>query len=125
LEGVDFVGPVVAVYFAGYFANPVNLGLVASLRDSGVSWPAAEIDNSDGPLNGTVWVVTGKLLSMSRDEAESRLRGLGAKTAASVSSKTTTVVAGPGAGSKKKKAEALDIPVVDEEALIRILGGPF
>jgi DNA ligase (NAD+) len=125
LEGVDDVGPVVAEYIAGYFANPVNLGLVASLRDSGVSWPAVEIDNSDGPLNGTVWVVTGKLLSMSRDEAESRLRGLGAKTAASVSSKTTTVVAGPGAGSKKKKAEALDIPVVDEEALIRILGGPF
>jgi DNA ligase (NAD+) len=125
LEGVDDVGPVVAEYIADYFANPVNLGLVASLRDSGVSWPAAEIDNSDGPLNGTVWVVTGKLLSMSRDEAESRLRGLGAKTAASVSSKTTTVVAGPGAGSKKKKAEALDIPVVDEEALIRILGGPF
>jgi len=97
---------------------------VTSLRESGVSWPAVEIDNSEGPLSGTVWVVTGKLLSMSRDEAEARLRGLGAKTAASVSSKTTTVVAGPGAGSKKKKAEALDIPVVDEEALIRILGGP-
>ena len=125
LEGVDDVGPVVAEYIADYFADPVNLGLVTSLRESGVSWPAVEIDNSEGPLSGTVWVVTGKLLSMSRDEAEARLRGLGAKTAASVSSKTTTVVAGPGAGSKKKKAEALDIPVVDEEALIRILGGPF
>ena len=125
LEGVDDVGPVVAEYIAGYFANPENLALVTSLRDSGVTWPAVEIDNSEGPLSGTVWVVTGKLQSMSRDEAEARLRGFGAKTAASVSSKTTTVVAGPGAGSKKKKAEALDIPVVDEEALIRILGGPF
>ena len=125
MEGVDDVGPVVAEYIAGYFANPENLALVTSLRDSGVTWPAVEIDNSEGPLSGTVWVVTGKLQSMSRDEAEARLRGFGAKTAASVSSKTTTVVAGPGAGSKKKKAEALDIPVVDEEALIRILGGPF
>lgn len=123
LEGVDDVGPIVAEHIHAYTANPLNRALLAALLDAGVTWPAIEVDQGDGPLTGTIWVVTGKLATMSRDEAEARLRALGAKTAASVSSKTSTVVAGPGAGSKKKKAETLDIPVIDEEALINILGG--
>lgn len=123
LEGVDDVGPIVAEHIHAYTANPLNRALLAALLDAGVTWPAIEADQGDGPLTGTTWVVTGKLATMGRDEAEARLRALGAKTAASVSSKTSTVVAGPGAGSKKKKAETLDIPVIDEEALINILGG--
>jgi DNA ligase (NAD+) len=58
--------------------------------------------------------VTGKLESMGRDDAEQRLRALGAKTASSVSGKTSTVLAGPGAGSKRKKAEALGVKIIDE-----------
>jgi DNA ligase (NAD+) len=123
LEGVDDVGPVVADHIKAYTSNPLNQELLSSLIESGITWPAVQVDTGDGPLTGMLWVVTGKLLTMSRDEAEAKLRALGAKTAASVSSKTTTVVAGPGAGSKKKKAEALNIPVVDEEELIRTLGG--
>jgi DNA ligase (NAD+) len=123
LEGVDDVGPVVAEHIHAYTANALNRALLAALLEAGMTWPAIEGDKGDGPLTGTTWVVTGKLATMSRDEAEAGLRELGAKTAASVSSKTSTVVAGPGAGSKKKKAEALDIPVIDEAALISILGG--
>lgn len=123
LEGVDDVGPVVAEHIAAYVANPVNRNLLTALLDSGVTWPMVEVDSGDGPLSGTVWVVTGKLDTMSRDAAEAALRALGAKTATSVSSKTTTVVAGPGAGSKKKRADALNIPVIDEQELIKTLGG--
>lgn len=125
LEGVDDVGPVVADHIKAYTSNPLNQELLSSLIESGITWPAVQVDTGDGPLTGMLWVVTGKLLTMSRDEAEAKLRALGAKTAASVSSKTTTVVAGPGAGSKKKRAEALNIPVVDEEELIRTLRGPL
>ena len=68
-------------------------------------------------------MVTGKLESMDRDVAEARLRELGARTASSVSQKTSGVVAGPGAGSKLKKAESLGIPVLDEDAFLELLEG--
>lgn len=121
LEGVDDVGPIVAEHIEAYKTNPRNRGLMASLLESGITWPAVEVDSGEGPLTGMVWVVTGKLVTMTRDEAEVRLRSLGAKTASSVSAKTSTVVAGPGAGSKKKKADTLGIRVIDEDELIKVL----
>jgi DNA ligase (NAD+) len=78
--------------------------------------------SGEGPLAGTTWVVTGKLESMARDDAEQRLRALGAKTASSVSAKTSNVLAGPGAGSKRKKAESLGISIMDESEWLVMLG---
>jgi DNA ligase (NAD+) len=60
---------------------------------------------------------------MTRDEASDKLRALGAKVSGSVSAKTTMLVAGPGAGSKLTKAESLGVDVIDEAALIALLGG--
>ena len=74
-----------------------------------------------GRLGGTYWGVTGKLGSRSRGDAEQRLRSLGAKTASSVSAKTSSVLAGPGAGSKRKKAEELGISIVDETEWLAML----
>ena len=74
------------------------------------------------PLAGQTWVLTGTLETMKRAEAKARLQALGAKVAGSVSKKTSQVVAGPGAGSKLKKASELDIPVMDEEAMIAFFG---
>ena len=119
---MDDVGPIVAEHIEAYTNNPLMRDLLSSLLESGINWPAVEVDSGEGPLTGMVWVVTGKLATMSRDEAEARLRSLGAKTASSVSAKTSKVVAGPGAGSKKKKAESLGIPVIDEDELIKVLG---
>lgn len=69
-------------------------------------------------MAGQTWVISGALDSMTRDEAGERLRQLGAKVAGSVSKKTTCLVAGPGAGSKLVKAQTLDVPVIDEAALL-------
>ena len=114
LEEVDDVGPIVAKHIRAFVSEPRNQQVIASLVAAGVNWPVMSTAGGEGPLAGTIWVVTGKLESMGRDDAEQRLRALGAKTASSVSGKTSTVLAGPGAGSKRKKAEALGVKIIDE-----------
>ena len=89
-----------------------------AIRDRQANWVVAV---AEMPLSGQTWVVTGKLENMSRDDAKAQLQTLGAKVAGSVSAKTTCVVAGPGAGSKLDKALELDIPVIDEAALLAFL----
>ena len=119
---VDDIGPIVAGHIVDFFLNPDNLSIIGALRDAGVSWP--DIDQqaqASQPLKGQSWVLTGSLEVMSRAEAKDRLQILGAKVAGSVSTKTSQVVAGPGAGSKLTKAEALQIPVMDEAEFIEFL----
>ncbi len=119
LMAIPDVGPVVAAHVWGFFTS-AQQEVVAQLREAGVTWPDVEraVDN-DGPLKDQTWVVSGRLESCSRDEAEERLRGLGARTAKSVSGKTTVLLAGPGAGSKLAKAESLGVEVIDEAEFLR------
>ena len=121
LEGVDDVGPIVARHIRGFAGDERNQRVISDLLALGVNWPPVTVASGDGPLAGTTWVVTGKLESMSRGDAEQRLRAMGAKTASSVSAKTSTVLAGPGAGSKRKKAEELGISIVDETEWLAML----
>lgn len=119
---VEDVGPVVADHLRQFFASDSSMKVVRQLLQAGVSWPEVERGSgSNAPLSGQVWVVTGKLESLSREEAKARLQALGAKVAGSVSAKTTCVVAGPGAGSKLSKAGELGINVIDEAALLALL----
>ena len=78
-------------------------------------------EQAAGPLEGKTVVLTGTLSSMGRDEAKDRLEALGAKTAGSVSKKTSVVIAGEAAGSKLAKAEELGIEVWDEAKLLAFL----
>ena len=122
LQEVDDVGPVVAHFVAEFFQQPHNLQVIERLQAAGVHWSDIEpADESEQPLAGQTWVLTGSLESMSRTEGKEKLQQLGAKVAGSVSAKTASVVAGPGAGSKLKKAESLEIPVLDETAFIDLL----
>lgn len=122
LLDVDDVGPIVASYLAVFFSLEQNLNVVAALIDSGIFWPEQKpLAQLDLPFKGQVWVLTGTLESMSRSDAKMALEALGAKVSGSVSAKTDCVVAGPGAGSKKKKAEGLGVKIIDEEALLTVL----
>ena len=113
LIAIDGVGPVVVEALGAFFHEEHNRAVWDDML-SEVSPPRYEIATVDSPVAGKTVVFTGKLETMSRDEAKAQAERLGAKAAGSVSAKTDLVVAGPGAGSKLKKAAELGIDVIDE-----------
>lgn len=121
LEAVPDVGPVIAQHVHEFFDQPHNVAIIEALRRNGVSWPAPERKPRAQPLEGKVFVLTGALDSLTRDEARARIEQLGGKVTSSVSRKTNYVVAGSDAGSKLGKAEELGITVLDETAFISML----
>ncbi|WP_349970526.1 NAD-dependent DNA ligase LigA [Pseudomonas caspiana] len=108
-----------------FFDKPENaergLAIEAQLKDFGMHWQSEKKVVEGLPLAGQTWVLTGSLELMSRDVAKEKLESLGAKVSGSVSAKTHTVVAGPGAGSKLTKANELGLKVLDEEAFVAFL----
>lgn len=109
----DGIGPAVAEALGDFFHEPHNRDLWEDLF-SEVSPPPFVVETRASEVSGMTVVFTGKLETMSRDEAKAQAEALGAKAAGSVSAKTDLVVAGPGAGSKLKQAAALGIRVIDE-----------
>jgi DNA ligase (NAD+) len=119
---VPDVGPVVAKRIVTFFSDSHHRDVIEQLKAAGVHWQeSAPQRSSEGPLAGKIFVLTGGLSSMSRDEAGAKLEALGAKVAGSVSKKTSVVVAGEAAGSKLEKAQALGVEVWDEAALLNCL----
>lgn len=122
LQEVPDVGPIVAHFVHEFFNQEDNLKVIEGLCHCGIHWPALEADNDNAlPLSGQTWVLTGTMEVMGRSEAKEKLQLLGAKVSGSVSAKTDCVVAGPGAGSKLKKAQELEISILDESAFLDLL----
>jgi DNA ligase (NAD+) len=115
LTGIDGIGPIVAKAIADFFHEPHNIAVWDDLM-SQVSPPDYVSNVRESAWTGKTIVFTGKLETMSRDEAKAQAEALGAKAAGSVSARTDLVVAGPGAGSKLKQATVLGIDVIDEAA---------
>jgi DNA ligase (NAD+) len=117
LQSVPEIGPVLAASVKQFADEPHNRQLVERLKAAGVNVTsqAPETSGEPGPLAGKVFVLTGTLASMTREEATAALEGLGARVSGSVSKKTHYLVAGEDAGSKKEKAESLGVPILDEE----------
>lgn len=120
LLSIDGVGPVVVEALGDFFHEHHNVEVWDDLL-SEVSPPDYLVETKDSQVAGKTVVFTGKLETMSRDEAKAQAERLGAKAAGSVSAKTDLVVAGPGAGSKLKQAAALGIEVIDEAAWAEIV----
>lgn len=120
ITSIDGVGPTVAEALADFFHEPHNRTVWDDLL-SEVSPPDYIVETRDSAVAGKTVVFTGKLETMSRDEAKAQAEALGAKASGSVSAKTDLVVAGPGAGSKAKKAAELGIEVIDEAAWAEIV----
>lgn len=113
LTAIDGVGPSVIAALGSFLHEPHNVALWDDLLGE-VTPPPYIVAVRASAWNGKTIVFTGKLESMSRDEAKAQAEMIGARAAGSVSAATDLLVAGPGAGSKLKKAQELGIEVVDE-----------
>jgi DNA ligase (NAD+) len=118
LQAIPEIGPVLAASVRSFAEEPRNQQLVEKLKAAGVNTesraPEPAIEQA-GPLAGKVFVLTGTLESMTREQATETLERLGARVSGSVSKKTTYVVAGSDAGTKLEKAKKLGVETLDEE----------
>jgi len=121
LEEVADVGPIVAKHIVTFFLQNHNQEVINDLITAGVHWPDVEI-KTDQPLKGKIFVITGTLDSMKREEAKQRLLELGAKVSGSVSKKTDYVIAGSDPGSKAEKARKLEVEILDEAGFLSLIG---
>ena len=122
LTAIDGVGEVLAASLVTAFHHPAERAAIDALAAHLSVQDAVQNAPSDSPVAGKTLVFTGTLEKMSRAEAKSRAEALGAKVAGSVSAKTDLVIAGPGAGSKAKAAEALGVAIIDEDAWLALIG---
>lgn len=126
LATVGGVGPTLASSISEWYSEPWHREIIERWQKAGV---ILEIPGFTGPsakegvFAGMTIVVTGSMVTMTRDEAEAKVISQGGKAASSVSKKTNFVVAGPGAGSKLQKAEELGVEVIDEQEFLARLGG--
>jgi len=119
LQDVSDVGEIVAKHVNFFFREEHNKAVIEDLITAGVHWPDIETKpESEQPLAGLTYVLTGTLIQMGRSEAKAKLQTLGAKVSGSVSAKTHAVVAGDKAGSKLTKAQDLGIEVLTEQDLV-------
>jgi DNA ligase (NAD+) len=125
LTECEDVGGVIASSIVQWHGDDRNRKLLECLRKAGVNFkselyqPAA----AAGPMSGKVFVLTGSLPSLKREEAGARIEAAGGKVSGSVSKKTDYVVAGADAGSKLEKAQKLGVKVITEQELLELLAG--
>jgi len=124
LESIEGLGPHTAGAIVEWFARPRNQAFVDKLRRAGVRLeqeaPAVPVE---GPLDGLTFVITGTLPTMSREEATRFVERHGGRVTGSVSGKTSYLLVGdsPG-GSKYRKAQQLEVPMIDEARLVEMVG---
>lgn len=121
------IGEKVIKNIIDFFKDDSNLKAVEALTNPnkcGICWDKEETSLEQGtgfPLKGIVFVLTGKLETMSRPKAEARLKELGAKVSKAVSKNTDYIIAGPGAGLKLEKAQELKLNILDEQEFVELL----
>ena len=121
LQEVYTIGPVVAESVYQWFRTGTNTNLVARLRRAGLSMQPRRRRAENLPWSGQEFVITGRLGSISRSQAEAVVRELGGKASGSVTRRTTFLVAGEDAGSKLERARKLETSVIDEETFLRMV----
>ena len=121
LLAIPDIGEVVAESILAFFADEDNLAMLADLKSLGLKPTFSDL--SKAPLAGKSYIISGTLEKYGREEAEDKLRALGATVTGSVTKTTTALILGekPGA-SKLTKATKLNIPTLDESAFLTLIG---
>ncbi|MBR0479970.1 NAD-dependent DNA ligase LigA [Candidatus Saccharibacteria bacterium] len=120
LTKVEDIGEIVAESILAYFSDEENLKMLDELKGLGV-WPEPET-TENLPLVGKSYIISGTLSSMGREEAEDKLRVLGATVTSSVTKTTTALILGEKPGkSKLERAEKLEIPTIDEKGFLELV----
>ncbi len=122
IDAVPEIGEAVVASLREWFEAPQNQDLIERLKKAGVEMKALSGGSAQPrTLEGLQFVLTGVLASMDRNEAKRLIEGRGGRVTASVSSKTSYIVAGDDAGSKLEKAQALGIKALNEAGLMNLL----
>jgi DNA ligase (NAD+) len=124
LQQVPDVGPVVAQSIVRFFAEPHNREVIEQLRARGVRWDEGKSVQlaQKGAISGKIFVLTGTLPHLTREDAKYKIETRGGKVTGSVSGRTDYVVAGVDPGSKLDKARQLNVKIIDEAGLLKLLG---
>jgi len=123
IEEVHEIGPIVAQSLRGWLDQEANQRLVARLKDARVRTADADAGPASTQFQGMQFVLTGTLAGMTREQAKAAIEARGGRVTASVSKKTSLLVAGADAGSKLDKATELGVRVADEAEFRRLLEG--
>jgi DNA ligase (NAD+) len=123
INDVPGIGGAIAEAVVAFFAEPRNVELVGRLERAGLTFKEPRATVAGGPLAGKTYVLTGSLPTLARGQAAELIESAGGRVASSVSKKTDAVVAGADAGGKLEKARSLGVEVIDEDELLRRVGG--
>lgn len=121
LESIEGIGPVASKSIFEWFKKPKNIKFLEKLKSYGVRVQKSKIETRNSKLDGKTFVITGILSSMSREEAEQKIRDLGGKATSAVTKSTSYLVVGENPGSKLQKAEDLGVEIIDEGGLLKLL----
>jgi DNA ligase (NAD+) len=119
LEGVADIGPVVAKSIYDWFGNDKNANFIQKLLKNDIK--IKKVSVQDRKLSAKVFVLTGTLESMTRDEAKEKIRSLGGNVSSSVSRATDYVVVGDDPGSKYDRAKKLGVKTINEKEFLELI----
>ncbi len=121
LQEIPDIGPKVAQSIYDWFKKERNIRFLEKLENVGVEITGYKLQATSYKLHGLIFVLTGTLKSLSRDEAKEKIRALGGDVSESVSKKTDYLVAGSEPGSKFEKAKQLNVKTLDEKEFLALL----
>lgn len=121
LENIKTIGPKMSQSIVDWFKDESNLKFLKKLESKGINLIPIVSHKEKGKLKGLTFVLTGALLSMTREEAKKRIREEGGEVSEVVSKKTDFVIAGDNPGSKLEKAKKLSVKIINEEEFLKML----